>query len=252
MSSSKHSIKDKGIYLLPNVLTLMGFFAAFYAIVAAMQQNFKVAAVAILLAMLMDGLDGSVARMMQCESEFGAQLDSLADVVAFGVAPALVLYSWSLHSLGKLGWLVAFMYASCTALRLARFNVQPTRTHFQGLSTTAAAGFIATFVLLAVDTHIVGVSHARFIAVITLLVSLLKVSTIRYHSFKGLSLGGRVPFFSMLMLLLVILAIALDPPRVLFVIMLLYVGSGPVMTVYGLHACRQRRRNKRKKDEDGG
>ncbi len=244
VNQSQGKIRSHGIYLLPNLLTLAGFFAAFYAVVAAMHGRYEQAAIAILVAMVMDGLDGSVARMIHASSEFGKQLDSLADIVSFGLAPAMVLYSWSLQHAGKIGWLTAFLYAACSALRLARFNAQPAMRHFQGLSTTMAAAFIATGVWALSSFPNWGAQHTFWIMGATVLLSLLKVSSIRYESLKGLDLSGKVPFMAIFALVLVLVLVALDPQHVLFGMVTLYVLSGPVMAVVRLVGYRRKKKAK--------
>jgi CDP-diacylglycerol--serine O-phosphatidyltransferase len=232
----------RGIYLLPNFLTLIGIFAAFYAIITAMSGKFNDAAIAILVAVLFDGLDGRVARMANAETAFGAQLDSLADMISFGLAPALLLYTWSLSMLGKAGWLVAFLYVSCTALRLARFNVQlkhPDKRYFQGLNTTTAAAFVASLVWSAVYYQVQFHGLDLVAMILTILVSLLKVSNIRYRSFKDIDVRNKVSFLAIFLLVLVFVLIALEPPLVLFILAILYVFSGPVMTVVGLWGKRR-------------
>ncbi len=176
------------IYLLPNLLTTAALFAGFYAIVAAMKGNFEVAAVAIFIAMLLDGMDGRVARLTGTESEFGAQYDSLSDMMCFGVTPALVVYSWGLRYLGKVGWLAAFFYVAATALRLARFNTQlghADKKYFTGLSCTAAAGLIAGMVWVGTDFAIPGKRISEIVAIVTVVTATLMVSNVRYHSFKN-------------------------------------------------------------------
>jgi len=222
----------RGIYLLPNLLTTAGLFAGFYAIVAAMKGSFEVAAIAIFVAMIMDGLDGRVARLTGTESEFGAQYDSLSDMVCFGITPALVIYSWGLRYLGKFGWLVAFFYAAATALRLARFNTQlgdSDKRYFVGLSCTAAAGVIAGMVWVGTDFGIPGTRISELVAVVSLLVASLMVSNVRYHSFKQLDFKQHVPFVAVLLVLLIYLLIAWDPPKVLFGLFFMYALSGPVL-----------------------
>lgn len=227
--------RPRGIYLLPNLFTTAALFAGFYAIVAAMKGNFLAAPVAIFLAMVLDGLDGRVARMTNTQSAFGAEYDSLSDMVSFGIAPSLVIYSWALESLGKPGWLAAFIYTSAAALRLARFNTQVAvadKNYFQGLASPAAAAIIAGLVWLGHDLEIAG-ADVRWLAFgLTLAASFLMVSNVRYYSFKGLDLRGKVPFVSILVVVLVYVAITLDPPKILFAFFLLYALSGPVLTVY--------------------
>lgn len=222
----------RGIYLLPNLLTTAALFSGFYAIVAAMKGNFEAAAIAIFVAMLMDGLDGRVARLTGTESEFGAQYDSLSDMVCFGITPALVVYSWGLTYLGKFGWLVAFFYAAATALRLARFNTQlgdSDKRYFVGLSCTAAAGVIAGMVWIGTDFGIPGTKISGLVAGVSLLIASLMVSNVRYHSFKQLDFKEHVPFVAVLLVLLIYLLIAWDPPKILFGLFLIYALSGPIL-----------------------
>lgn len=224
--------RKRGIYLLPNLFTVAALFAGFYAIIAASKHSFDQAAIAILVAMLLDGLDGRIARLTNSVSDFGAHFDSLSDMVCFGVTPALVLYNWSLISLGKSGWLIAFIYATCTGLRLARFNTQSEsgadKRYFQGLSTTMAAGFIASLLWLCVEYQFDGEKLAYVIAAITVLVSILKVSTLPYRSFKDLDLKGSVPFVVFPLALIILVSISYAPPEVLFTLFSLYLLSGPV------------------------
>ena len=185
------SLAHRGIYLLPNLLTTAAFFAGFYAIVAAMKGYFEIAAIAIFIAMLADGLDGRVARLMNAQSPFGAQYDSLSDMAAFGIAPALVVYSWSLVSLGKLGWIAAFLYAAATALRLARFNIQVTdKQYFCGLPSPAAAGLIASSVWVGSSYNWVGADLAWVFALLTVVLAALMVSGVSYYSFKNIDFKG--------------------------------------------------------------
>lgn len=233
---------QKGIYLLPNLLTTAAFFAGFYSIVAAMKGHLDTAAIAIFIAMVADGLDGRVARMTNTQSAFGAQYDSLSDLAAFGIAPALVLYSWSLYHLGKIGWLAAFLYAVAAALRLARFNTQTSvKDHFQGLPSTLAAGVIASIVWLGsiyeVDGFIVSVPAA----VLTVVVAGLMVSTLRYSSFKTIDFKGRVPFFTIVLAVFIITAIALEPAEMLFGVFFIYMISGPILTLWNLRKVRKQR-----------
>jgi CDP-diacylglycerol--serine O-phosphatidyltransferase len=195
--------------------------------------------------MVADTLDGRVARMTNTQTAFGAEYDSLSDMVAFGVAPALIVYSWSLSHLGKLGWLAAFLYTACTALRLARFNTQShdsDKRYFQGLPCPAAAGVVGGSVWLGYTYNIQGILIGIPVALLTVLIGALMVSTIRYHSFKQIDLRGRVPFFALLIPLLVIVAIAIDPPEVLFAIFFCYAFSGPFLTLWQL---RKMRKNKK-------
>jgi CDP-diacylglycerol--serine O-phosphatidyltransferase len=239
---SHSSNLQKGIFLLPNLLTTMAFFAGFYAIVAAMKGLFDTAAIAIFIAMIADGLDGRVARMTNTQSEFGAQYDSLSDLAAFGIAPALVIYSWSLVHLGKIGWLAAFLYAVATALRLARFNAQTSdKPYFQGLPSTLAAGVIASIVWLGSVYEVDGFIVSVPLGVLTVLVAGLMVSTLRYSSFKNIDFKGRVPFFSVVLMVFLITAVALEPAEMLFGIFFVYMMSGPVLTLWHLRKVRKQR-----------
>jgi CDP-diacylglycerol---serine O-phosphatidyltransferase len=222
----------KGIYLLPHLFTTAGLFAGFYAIVAAMKGLFGVASVAIFIAMLADALDGRVARLTGTQSAFGAEYDSLSDMVAFGIAPALVAYTWGLHNLGKLGWLAAFLYAAATALRLARFNVHvddadTDKRYFKGLPCPAAAGFIAGMIWLQYIFLLRGGIVDISIGILMVIVAILMISNVHYRSFKDIDLKGSVPFINVLIILLFFVGIALDPPYVLFAIFALYLVSGP-------------------------
>lgn len=236
---------SRGIYLLPNLLTTAALFAAFYSIVAAMKGIFDVAAMAIFVAMIADALDGRVARMTNTQTTFGAQYDSLSDMVSFGVAPALVIYSWSLSSLGKLGWLIAFLYTAAVALRLARFNTQAhdlDKRYFQGLPSPAAAGVLAGLVWLGFAFEMEGFFLAIPAGILSIITAGFMVSSIRYHSFKQIDWKGKVPFFVIVVLLFVITAIATDPPHILFAIFFIYTFSGPVMTLWQKRKMRKLKR----------
>jgi CDP-diacylglycerol--serine O-phosphatidyltransferase len=227
--------RRRGIYLLPNLFTTAGLFAGFYAIVAANKGHFEPAAIAVFVAMIMDGLDGRIARMTNTQSDFGKEYDSLSDMVAFGLAPALVMYEWALHGLGKLGWLAAFIYTAGAALRLARFNVQHAvvnKRYFQGLASPAAAGVLGGMVWVGDDFGLRDYRGVMILAaVLTVLVALMMVSNIRYRSFKDLDLRGRVPFVAVLLLVLTFAFISIDPPQVLFALFFGYALSGPVNSV---------------------
>ncbi|WP_342220289.1 CDP-diacylglycerol--serine O-phosphatidyltransferase [Rickettsiella endosymbiont of Miltochrista miniata] len=237
--------RRRGIYLLPNLFTIAGLFAGFYAIVTAMEGYFNYAAVAIFVAMIMDFFDGRVARLTNTQSAFGAELDSLSDMVSFGVAPALVIYSWSLEGLGKLGWLAAFIFAAAGALRLARFNTQVSvadKRYFQGLPIPAAAGVLASMVWLCVDSEILGNGVSMMTAVLAIIIAILMVSNVRYYSFKEIDLKGRVPFVAILLVVLAFVGISLDPPKILFLIFFCYALSGPILTLRALYKARSLRR----------
>lgn len=234
--------RRRGIYLLPNLFTTGTLFAGFYAIIAATQERFDAAAIAIFAAMVTDMLDGRVARLTHTESDFGIQYDSLADLVAFGLAAGLVAYLFSLQSFetinligGKLGWLAAFFYMATAALRLARFNITrgglSEKKVFLGLPSPAAAGLLIGFVWVTHDFGLSGETLLAPVFAVTVTAGVLMVSNIRYHSFKDLNLRERVPFTYILAVLLTFVLISLDPPRVLFAGFFAYAASGPVMAV---------------------
>lgn len=232
-------IRRKGIYLLPNLFTTGNLFCGFYAIIAAQANHFSLACIAVFVAMILDGLDGRVARMTNTMSKFGEQYDSLADMVTFGVAPAMVAFSWALHDLGKFGWMVAFVYAACAALRLARFNAQIEVTdsrYFTGLASPAAAALVIGMVWALSDFGFNGESTivAVFGALITAGAGVLMVSNIRYHSFKKIDLKGRVHFVFLLAIVLAFAVVFMDPPRTLLLIFLAYACSGPVSAIWRL------------------
>lgn len=235
----------RGIYLLPNLFTTAALFAGFYGIVAATKGQFETAAIAIYVAMLLDGLDGRVARLTNTQSDFGAEYDSLADMISFGLAPALVMYEWVLSDMGKLGWLVAFIYTASAALRLARFNTQvetADKRYFQGLASPAAAAIVAGMVWVS-DIYLPEGPVLEYTSlIITLIAGLLMVSNVRYHSFKGIDLKDKVPFMAMLIVVLVFVLVTYDPPSVLFSFFLIYALSGPVMTLIQLRQHRAERR----------
>lgn len=237
--------RRRGIYLLPNLFTTAALFAGFYAIVAATKGQFETAAIAIYVAMLLDGLDGRVARLTNTQSDFGAEYDSLADMISFGLAPALVMYEWVLSDMGKLGWLVAFIYTAAAALRLARFNTQvdtADKRYFQGLASPAAAAIVAGMVWVG-DIYLPEGPVLQYSSlVMTLVAGLLMVSNVRYHSFKGIDLKNKVPFMAMLVIVLVFVLVTYDPPSVLFSVFLIYALSGPVMTLIQLRQHRAERK----------
>lgn len=236
--------QNRGIYLLPNLFTTAGLFAGFFAIVAAMRGDFESAAIAVFVAMIMDGLDGRIARMTNTQSAFGAEYDSLADMIAFGLAPALVIFQWSLLEMGKFGWMVAFIYTACAALRLARFNTQigtQDKRYFQGLPSPAAAACVAGWVWAGARYDISPDVMSIVAVPLTFLAGILMVSSMRYYSFKELDLRNKVPFMVMLALVLVFALVAIDPPLILFGIFFLYAVSGPVFTLLKLRQHRTER-----------
>lgn len=218
----------KGIYLLPNVLTTGALFAGFYAVLLGFGGRYDLAVIAIFTAMFFDGLDGRVARLTNTESDFGVQYDSLADMVSFGIAPAIVSYAWGLSNLGKLGIAAAFIYASCAALRLARFNVQSAQSddkQFTGLPSPAAAALIAGFI------GSVQGAQSQFLyviaALLTAVAGLLMVSNLKYPSFKDFDLRGKVPFVVIFSIAMVFVVITIDPPRVLFLMAFVFAFFAP-------------------------
>ncbi|MCC6206902.1 MAG: CDP-diacylglycerol--serine O-phosphatidyltransferase [Gammaproteobacteria bacterium] len=240
---TKEPRRHRGIYLLPNLFTTAALFAGFYAIVAASRGDFDTAAVAIFVAMILDGMDGRIARLTNTQSDFGAQYDSLSDMIAFGLAPALVMYEWSLASLGKLGWTAAFVYTAAAALRLARFNIQVgivDKRFFIGLPSPSAAALIAGLVWVGADYGLPGEDIALLTFPLTVLAGVLMVSNIRFKSFKDLDLRGRIPFVAMLIIVLVFVFISIDPPVVLFSIALVYALSGPVASLVSRYRRPQR------------
>lgn len=238
------TIRRKGIYLLPNLFTTGNLFCGFYAIIAAQAGLFASACIAVFVAMLLDSLDGRVARLTNTQSKFGEQYDSLADMVTFGVAPAMVAYSWALNDLGKVGWMVAFIYAACGALRLARFNAQIEETdsrYFTGLASPAAAALVVGMVWALSDYGVDGrsLTVAVLAAVIVATAGVLMFSNIRYHSFKKIDLKGRVHFIFMLVIVLAFAIIFADPPRVLMLVFLGYASSGPLSAIWRLNETRK-------------
>jgi len=234
--------RRRGIYLLPNLITTAALFAGFYGIVAATQGKFEQAAVAVFIAMLLDGLDGRVARMTNTQTAFGAEYDSLADMSSFGLAPALVMYEWSLSSLvnvsftfGKLGWLAAFIYVASAALRLARFNTKVSNTdkrYFQGLPSPAAAAVVVGFVWACFDNGIDGEAVAMIALPIIVFAGVMMVSNVSYYSFKDIDFHNKVPFIAMLAVVLIFVFTAVDPPITLFGCFMLYALSGPVISLF--------------------
>jgi CDP-diacylglycerol--serine O-phosphatidyltransferase len=227
--------RRRGIYLLPNLITTGALFSGFFAIVAAMNGRYETAAMAVFAAMVLDAADGRVARLTHTESAFGAEYDSLSDMVAFGVAPALVIFSWSLQSLGQLGWVATFIYMACAALRLARFNMRPDNSSFVGLASPSAAALIAGTVWVFTENAPTtpgpeGVG-AVLLAALTAGAGLLMVSPLRYWSPKNVNLKGRVPFVALVAIVLGYALIMLDPPRVLLGGFVAYALSGPVLWV---------------------
>jgi CDP-diacylglycerol---serine O-phosphatidyltransferase len=238
--------RRRGIYLLPNLLTTCAMFAGYYAIVASINSRWTDACIAVLVAAFFDGIDGRVARLTNTQSAFGVQYDSLSDLVSFGLAPSLIMYNFSLShlktlspTLGKLGWLAAFLYAACAALRLARFNVQvgvQDKRYFQGLASPAAAGTMVSFIWAVQEYGGDGPGVSWITPFLTVIVALAMVSNLRYFSFK--SWPEKVPFFWMIVMLVTIVAIAVEPPLALVTISFAYVLSGVVMSILGRRSRR--------------
>lgn len=235
------SLRRQGIYLLPNLFTLAALFAGFYAVVQAMNNRFEHAAVAIFVAMILDGLDGRVARMTHTQSEFGAEFDSLSDMVSFGVAPSLVAYVWALKDFGKLGWIVAFIYCAGAALRLARFNTNVgtvDKRWFQGLPSPAAASLVAGLVWISIeyaeDLQFFAPALHWIALITTLFAGLSMVSNVRFWSFKEFHVRRTVPFIALFAIVFVISLLAAKPALVLFGFFVCYGLSGYVYWVYQL------------------
>ncbi|MDP2805115.1 MAG: CDP-diacylglycerol--serine O-phosphatidyltransferase [Gallionellaceae bacterium] len=231
------NLRSRSIYLLPNLFTTGALFAGFYAIVQAMNSKFEFAAVAILIAMVLDGLDGRVARMTHTQSEFGAEYDSLSDMVSFGVAPSLLMYEWAFRDLGKIGWFAAFIYCASTALRLARFNTNidvVDKRYFQGLPSPAAAALVAGFVWVMGDYGFMGPDLKWQAVAITVFAGLSMVSNVPFYSFKDFNMRKSVPFIAIVLLAVFFMLISSYPPGVLFFLFMGYALSGYVSWVFKL------------------
>ncbi|MGZ8160960.1 MAG: CDP-diacylglycerol--serine O-phosphatidyltransferase [Methylobacter sp.] len=234
MLPEKRSTRRRGIYLLPNLFTTGALFSGFYAITSAMGGRYETAVIAIFVAMILDGMDGRVARLTNTQSEFGAQYDSLSDMVSFGAAPALVMYSWAFSSLGKLGLFAAFVHAAGGALRLARFNTQlatADKNYFQGLPSPAAAAILAGFIWICLEYKYDIELFKYFALALTVSTGLLMVSNFRYWSFKKIDLKGKVPFIVTIAVMLGIAFVMAQPQTMLFLLFLGYAISGPVITL---------------------
>lgn len=234
----------RSIYFLPNLITTAALYFGFFAIVQSSKGNFEVAASAIFAAMVLDALDGRVARLTHTTSDFGAEYDSLSDVIAFGLAPALILYEWALFSMNRLGWLVAFIYVACTALRLARFNIRTVmdKRYFQGLPSPAAAAVLGGWVWL-IESYEFDVLYLRYVTWgLTLAVGGAMVSNIKFRSFKDLDLKERVPFIALLPVVFFFVLLAFDAPLVLFAIFFIYFLSGPIQQALRVRKLRRLRR----------
>ena len=229
--------RRKGLYILPNLFTLAALFGGFYAIVMAMNGRFDQAAIGVFCAMVLDSLDGRVARMTNTQSAFGEQMDSLSDMVSFGAAPALIAYVWALTSLGRWGWIAAFVYCACAALRLARFNVNTAvvdKSFFQGLPSPAAAALVAGFIWLMTEAGVKGEDVRWYMFALTLYSGLTMVTNVPFYSFKDVSLKRSVPFVVIVLIALGIAVINIDPPTVIFALFVVYGFSG-----YALYGWRK-------------
>ncbi|MDO8447520.1 MAG: CDP-diacylglycerol--serine O-phosphatidyltransferase [Rhodoferax sp.] len=227
--------RRKGIYILPNLFTLAALFGGFYAIVMAINGRFDLAAIGVFCAMVLDSLDGRVARMTNTQSAFGEQMDSLSDMVSFGAAPAIIAYVWALQGLGRWGWIAAFVYCACAALRLARFNVNTAvvdKRFFQGLPSPAAAALVAGFIWLMTDLGVKGPTVAWPMFALALYSGLTMVTNVPFYSFKGVHMKKSVPFAVIVLIALVIAVINIDPPIVLFSIFVAYGFSGYAIYVW--------------------
>ncbi len=244
----------KGVYLLPNLVTTAALFSGFYGILAGVNGQFEQAAIAVFVAMILDGLDGRVARWTNTQSEFGEQYDSLSDLVSFGLAPALIMYLWALVYMrdvsvawGKFGWMAAFIYVACAALRLARFNVQieeVDKKHFIGLPSPAAAGIMVGMIWMLNDLDVSGRAIQIPALIMTISAGLLMVSNVKYNSFKDLDVKSKVPHLTILGIVLAFALIQVDPPKVLFSIFFIYSMSGPV------NWLRDKRKTSKNRDKD--
>ncbi len=232
--SADTSLRRKGIFLLPNVITTGALFAGFYAIIAAMNGDFLPAVLAIFIAMFLDTADGRVARITMSESAFGAQYDSLSDMVAFGVAPAVVAFSWGLSSLGQVGWVATFVYMACAALRLARFNTESDSTSFTGLASPSAAGLVTFSIWVALSYGVAQPSFllASVMALVTGSAGLLMVSNFSYYSPKTINLRERIPFVTLVLIALAFAVVTVDPPAVLLTLCVAYSVSGPLKALW--------------------
>ena len=235
VSEDGKKVTRRGIYLLPNLLTTASLFSGFFSIVSAINGNFIASGMALFAAQMLDGLDGRVARLTNSQSLFGAQYDSLCDVISFGLAPAIIVFLWGLDSLGQTGWVFSFFYVAAAALRLARFNtyIGSEDSYFKGLPSPVASGMVVYYVWAMSSYGIQGDEVGNFLAIFTAIltgcVSLLMVVNVPYYSFKEIELKKRVPFFSMLFVVFIFAFISIDPPIVLVSCAFVYVLSGPII-----------------------
>lgn len=239
---------SRGIYLLPNLFTTMALFAGFYSIIVAYNGDYRTAGISIIVAMVLDGFDGRVARMTNTSTAFGAEYDSMADMISFGIAPSFLMYTWSLSSLseaqfGQLSVVIPFVYTACCGLRLARFNVAvgtADKRFFQGLACPSAAAILASFVWVMTGIGVQGPDAVIMAGTLTLFSGIAMVSTFVYYSFKDLGDNRKVPFAMLLGLLLLFVVTAVDPPKMILIASVLYGLSGPVYYLFRLYRKRQR------------
>ena len=234
----------KGIYILPNLFTATSLFCGFFSLLRTLQEDFYAAAIFILISGLLDGMDGRVARYTNTTSRFGVEFDSLADVIAFGVAPGMLVFAWALEPFGRLGWLAAFLYVVCGALRLGRYNIQVNTVesrYFSGLPIPAAAGLIATGILVFYKLGDTGVSKHLTVLIATYILAFLMVSTVKYYGFKDIELFRRKPFRWLVIAILLIIVVAYEPEYTLFGLFLIYAISGPIMAIIFLRRRRASR-----------
>ena len=249
--NSNNTMRKRGVYLLPNLLTSAALFAAFYSIISGINGKYEIAAIAVVVAGFLDGMDGRVARMTNTQSDFGEQYDSLADLISFGLAPALLAFNWSLSSLseisvlaGKLGWLAAFLFVACAALRLARFNTQAgvaDKRYFQGLASPAAAGTLVFTIWFFIDNGVDGSTVRWLIFCETVVLGILMFSRVRYFSFKVGPGGDKVPAMWLLLAVLIIVLLAIDPPIMGMIFGSAYVLSGLLVTFAGRRSWKLKR-----------
>jgi len=251
---------SRGVYLLPNALTTGAMFAGFFSIISGINGHYQAAVIAVIVAGFLDGLDGRVARLTNTQSDFGVQYDSLSDLISFGLAPSLLAFNWSLSTMrelgpmaGKLGWLAAFIFAACAALRLARFNTQvgvEDKSYFQGLASPAAAGTLVATIWFFVDQGISGDAVRWIIWIETIVLGLLMFSRVRYFSGKTWPMGDKIPLYVLLLIVLIFVLLAIDPPTVMMIIGIVYVVTGLAMTIVRRQQHRSRRGRRKPQASD--
>ncbi len=248
----KQGQRRKGIYILPNIFTSLNIFCGFFAIVHAIDGKYATAAVAIIVAIMFDILDGKIARATNTTSRFGVEYDSLADLLSFGLSPSLLIYLWALQPLGRIGWLAAFLFTVCGALRLARFNTQVGAVkgdYFAGLPIPAAAGMSATTVLFYHKVGFSGTGNPIIILIMLYVLSFLMVSTVRYRSFKKPELFKRMELDVLVLAILVLVFIAAQPSIALFLFGVTYIGSGPLAMIARHKQAKQQKADAVKMEE---